>query len=352
MITIALLPGDGVGEEVLAGPIRIARWLEDHGHLRCTGPWPLGASSYGASGDLSPESTLAACDDADALLLGAVGDHPGVDLTGVRPELALIGLRERYDLRVSIRQVWRGTEAPLTFVRNLLGGAYAAASKRQESDGTGPASDLFELEPDRIRELAEIALGYIRRSPSAELVSVDKANLLATSRLWRRVVSEVAEAADAPVRHVYVDRMAFELGSLDCPESVILTEGLFGDILSDLASGRAGSIAMCSSASVNPHPPSGSRCAGLFEPVHGSAPRRAGRDQVNPIGGYLALTALLDWFPETAKWAPLVRDALAVAVANGPLTYDMAPAGTTPVATSEFSARVDDAFWQLAEGAG
>jgi isocitrate/isopropylmalate dehydrogenase len=345
MITIALVPGDGVGPEVLDGPSRIARWLAERGVLEVTGPWPVGASSFAATGEGLPAATLAATEEADALLLGAVGEHPGVSLGDHRPELALIGLREHFDLRVSIRQVWRGGRPPLTFVRNLLGGAYGSTTRR-ESDGVSPASDLFELAPDRIRELAEIAIGYVKAS-DAQLVSVDKANLLATSRLWRRVVSEVAEAHDVPVRHVYVDRMAYELGSSEPPEAVVLTEGLFGDILSDLASGRAGSIALCGSASVRPVTTEpGARCVGLFEPVHGSAPLHAGKDRVNPAGGYLALAALLEWFPETAKWAVLVREALGTSLGSGPLTYDMAPPGAVVASTSELSARTNEHFFE------
>jgi isocitrate/isopropylmalate dehydrogenase len=343
MIRVALLPGDGVGQEVLDGPAAILRALADRDIVEVTGPWPVGASAFAATGEGLPATTLRACEEADAILLGAVGEHPGVPLAGHRPELALIGLREHFDLRVSVRQVWRGRRTPLTFVRNLLGGAYGKG--RVESDGTTAASDVLELHPDRIRELAEIALGYVAVS-KARLLSVDKANLLATSRLWRRVVTQVASEHDVPVRHVYVDRMAYELGCAEPPEAVVLSEGLFGDILSDLASGRAGSIALCGSASVRPATPGDEspRCVGLFEPVHGSAPLRAGQNRVNPCGGYLALAMLFEWFEETDKWAVHVREAVAEALAHGPLTYDMAPEGAPVASTSELSDRINAAF--------
>jgi len=342
MITVALLPGDGVGTEVLAGPAELLADLERRELVRVTGPWPVGASSFAATGDGLPEATMRACEEADAILLGAVGEHPGLPLTDFRPEIALIGLREHFDLRVSVRQVWRGGDAPLTFVRNLLGGAYG--NQRTESDGSRSASDTLELSPDRIRELADIAIGYVRTS-GADLISVDKANLLATSRLWRRLVSEAAAANAVPVRHVYVDRMAYELGCMAPPEAVVLTEGLFGDILSDLSAGRAGSIALCGSASVRPPRPTDTlRCVGLFEPVHGSAPRRAGQDKVNPVGGYLALAMLLEWFGETEKFAPAVRRAVADALAGSSLTYDMARPGAPVATTSELSARINAAF--------
>ena len=348
MIRVALLPGDGVGSEVLNGPAQLLRELERRGSLAVTGPWPVGASAVAATGHGLPSETLRACEDADAMLLGAVGEQPGVPLDSYRPELALIGLREHFDLRVSVRQVWRGRSTPLTFVRNLLGGAYG--NGRVESDGSGPASDVFELQPERIRELAEIAIGYVKMS-GARLLSVDKANLLATSRLWRRVVTQVAAEHDVAVRHVYVDRMAYELGCSEPPEAVVLSEGLFGDILSDLASGRAGSIALCGSASVRPTTAAGDdrRCIGLFEPVHGSAPLRAGQNRVNPCGGYLALAMLLEWFEETEKLATHVREAVAEALARGPLTYDMAPAGGPVATTSELSERINAAFLERLE---
>ncbi|HWB66087.1 MAG TPA: isocitrate/isopropylmalate family dehydrogenase [Mycobacteriales bacterium] len=343
MISIALLPGDGVGPEVLDGPARLLDALAARDVVSVTGPWPVGASAFGSLGDGLPAKTVEACEQSDAILLGAVGDHPGVDVPGYRPELSLIGLREHFDLRVSIRQVWRGDEQPLTVVRNLLGGAYGSAG-RQESDGSQPASDLLELSPERIRELAEIAAGYVALSETP-LLSVDKANLLATSRLWRQVVSQVAAAHDIPVRHVYVDRMAFELGAGVPPSAVLVTEGLFGDILSDLACGRVGSIALCGSASVRPTTPGDPRrCAGLFEPVHGSAPKRAGQNRVNPCGGYLALAMLLEWFPETEKWAAQVRAAVSHALQDGPLTYDMAAPGDPVASTDELSARINAAF--------
>ena len=120
-----------------------------------------------------------------------------------------------------------------------------------------------------------------------------------------------------------------------------LTEGIFGDILSDLAAGRAGSIALCGSASVHPGPPSQGRCVGLFEPVHGSAPRHVGTNRVNPAGAYLALIALFEWFSETAELAPVVADALGHVLDSGPFTYDLAPEGTEPVSTDAFADAVN-----------
>jgi isocitrate/isopropylmalate dehydrogenase len=341
VIRVALLPGDGIGPEVLDGPVTVLRALAETGRVEVTGPWPVGASAYAKEGTGLPEATLRACEDADAIFLGAVGEHPGVPVDAYRPELALIGLREHFDLRISIRQVSRPSQPPLTIVRNLLGGAYGDVSTRQESAGVGPARDELELGVAQIEELAAIACDELARTGGDRLVSVDKANLFATSRLWRRVVTRVAHERGVVVRHVYVDRCALELAHGDEVGDVLVTEGIFGDILSDVAAGRAGSIALCGSASVHPGPPRHGRCTGLFEPVHGSAPRHAGARRANPSGAYLALAALLEWFAETEDLGRSVRTALSQALDTGPLTYDLAGPGRPVATTDEVAARVN-----------
>ncbi|MCY4663570.1 MAG: isocitrate/isopropylmalate family dehydrogenase, partial [Acidimicrobiaceae bacterium] len=299
---IAVLPGDGVGAEVVVGPVKLLEAIADAGLIELTGPWPVGASAFGELGTGLPEPTLAACDDCDAMFFGAAGEHPGVSLDDYRPEHSIIGLRQRYDLRVSIRSIVRidsgagdgGAARPLIVLRNLLGGAYGAASTRTESDGSDPACDEVVLTPEQIAELAGMACDMVEQGLASQIVSVDKANLMATSRLWRSTTQRVADARGVPLRHTYVDRMAFELAHDDVvADTVVLTEGIFGDILSDLAAGRAGSIALCGSASVNPGVPTKGRCVGLFEPVHGSGPRHFGQGRGKPAGGYLALGALL-----------------------------------------------------------
>ena len=350
---IAVLPGDGVGAEVVAGPAELLQVVADAGRIELTGPWPVGASAFGEMGTGLPAPTLAACDSCDAMFFGAAGEHPGVSLDDYRPEHSIIGLRQRYDLRVSIRTIvrigtssatdkGRGAPQPLIVLRNLLGGAYGTASTRTESDGSDAACDEVILTPGQITELAEMACDLVEQGLASSIVSVDKANLMATSRLWRSTTQRVADARGVPLRHTYVDRMAFELAHDDVvADTVVLTEGIFGDILSDLAAGRAGSIALCGSASVNPGPPTQGRCVGLFEPVHGSAPRHFGQGRVNPSGAYLALAALLEWFPETAELGPPITAALSEALQAGPLTYDLTPAGGQPVGTESFAAAVN-----------
>ena len=342
---VAVLPGDGVGAEVVAGPVELLEAIAGAGRIELTGPWPVGASAFGELGTGLPADTLAACDDSDAMFFGAAGEHPGVSLDDYRPEHSIIGLRQRYDLRVSIRNIVRAGEGgghPLIVLRNLLGGAYGAASTRTESDGTDAACDEVILTPDQITELAEMACDLVEQGLASSIVSADKANLMATSRLWRSITGQVAEKRGVPLRHTYIDRMAFELAHDDVvADTVVLTEGIFGDMLSDLAAGRAGSIALCGSASVNPGPPVQGRCVGLFEPVHGSAPRHTGKGKVNPSGAYLALAALLEWFPETAELGPPVTAALSEALQAGPLTYDLALDGTDPASTASFAAAVN-----------
>ncbi len=342
---IAVLPGDGVGAEVVAGPVELLEAIAEAGRIELTGPWPVGASAFGELGTGLPADTLAACDDCDAMFFGAAGEHPGVSLDAYRPEHSIIGLRQRYDLRVSIRNIVRAGERsgrPLIVLRNLLGGAYGAADTRTESDGSNAAGDEVILTPAQIAELAEMACDLVEQGLASSIVSADKANLMATSRLWRSITGQVAEARGVPLRHTYIDRMAFELAHDDVvADTVVLTEGIFGDMLSDLAAGRAGSIALCGSASVNPGPPVQGNCVGLFEPVHGSAPRHTGKGKVNPSGAYLALAALLEWFEETAELGPPVTEALSEALQAGPLTYDLAPTGTQPASTGSFAAAVN-----------
>ncbi len=344
MIQFAVLPGDGIGGEVLAGPLGLLEALAQDGRLSFSGPWAVGASAYLACGEGLPAETLAACEAADVILFGAVGEHPGFQAGTYRPELALLQLRELFDLRISVRQVWRQGQAPLTIVRNLLGGAYGSAATRQESDGRRPASDLVQLDPEQIREVVTIAGDYARRAGTS-LLSVDKANLLATSRLWRRVAALVADECGLACRHVYVDRFAFDLAKFGLPDAVVVTEGLFGDILSDLATARAGSIALCSSASIHPGGPHRGRCVGLFEPVHGTGPDIAGRGIANPAGAYLALAAAFEWFPGTADLAHRLRLALAQALDVGPRTADLAAPGEPVATTAEFAAQVNARFW-------
>lgn len=345
MIRIALLPGDGVGEEVLEGPTRLLHRLAEQRLVEVTGPWPVGARAAADEGSVLPDRTLAACDAADALLLGAVGEDPRVPAEVCpRPELALHQLRERYDLRISVRDIPVDADHDLTVVRNLAGGSYGGAADRQESVDGSEAHDVLRLTPERVAEVVHLACDLVAQRPGGRLVSVDKANLYATGRLWRRTATEVAAQRGIPVEHRYVDRAAFEIGSGAEVPSVLVTEGLLGDVLSDLAAGRAGSPALCGSASVHPGEPVQGRCVGLFEPAHGSAPRRALKQQVDPLGGFLALVSLLKHFDSTRAVGERLLAATRTVLRDGPWTYDLAPAGTAAVSTGEVADAVLAAY--------
>jgi isocitrate/isopropylmalate dehydrogenase len=339
---IAVLPGDGIGTEVLSGPLALLRSLDGSGPVEVSGPWPVGASAYADTGEVVPEETLRACEGADVLLLGAVGEHPGADPAAYRKPSALWTLRTHFDLRLSVREVVRPAGGPLVVVRNLLGGAYGDPRTRREGDRDVPAEDRLGLSWDQIAEVARTSCDVLARFPGHRLMSADKANLFATSRLWRAVVNHVADERAVAVEHRYVDRLAYELAR-DLPPAVIVTEGIFGDILSDVAAARAGSIALCSSASINPGLPRAGRCRGVFEPVHGSAPRRAGLGIVNPTGAYLALAAALESDADAQPIGVSVRRAVLATIRSGVRTYDM-PGKNSPVPTDVFSGHVNDAF--------
>jgi LDH2 family malate/lactate/ureidoglycolate dehydrogenase/isocitrate/isopropylmalate dehydrogenase len=345
VIRVAFLPGDGVGAEVLDGPTRLLHRLAADGAVEVTGPWPVGARAAAATGDVLPEETLAACDAADALLLGAVGEDPRVPAEVCpRPEVALHRLRERYDLRVSVRGIPFPDGRELTVVRNLAGGSYGGADDRLFRPDGSEAADVLRLTRERVAEVVHLACDELERRGGGRLVSVDKANLYATGRLWRQVATEVTRERGVAVEHRYVDRAAYELGAGAKVPDVLVTEGLLGDVLSDLAAGRAGSPALCGSASVHPGEPVRGRCVGLFEPAHGSAPRRALRDQADPLGGFLALAALLRHFPATRELGERVRAAVDTVLRSGPWTYDLVPEGTPPASTTAVADAVLAAF--------
>lgn len=338
---IAWLPGDGVGFEVTQGAVELLRSPVLADLVEVTGPWPIGATGFHQTGELRPAETFEACRESDAILLGAVGDDPAVSKADCpRPELSLKSLRQEFDLRVSVREVLSPQDCQVTMVvRNILGGAYTGEEHHEESDGVSTrAADRIVLTPDQVEEIAHIAFDLTGDSPERRVISVDKWSLYATSRLWRSVVDRVAAERGVKVDNVLVDRAAFELASDRPLPEMVITEGLFGDILSDLISGRAGSPALCGSATIRPS--GGSGCSGLYEPAHGSSPARTGKDVANPSGAFLALAMLLETDDATTHVADGLRKALLQELRSDAVTYDLAPAGSTPVGTREFAERV------------
>jgi len=348
MTTIALLPGDGIGAEILDGPVAYLRHLARDGvPIELSGPWPYGTTGWLQTGSTLPDETIAACRNADVILSGAVGTHPGVTAEECpNPEAALIELRHLFDLRVSVRTVRVPGGDDVVIVRNITGGAYAGPDQRVESDGLRDAEDHIVLNPVRVQEVFDIAVEHVRTHPGRRIMSVDKASVYATSRLWRRISRATAAATGLVIDDVNVDRAAYELVKDEDLPAVIVTEGLFGDILSDIVCARAGSPALCGSATVNPDRDFGSGVTALFEPAHGSSPHRTGTRRSNPTGAWLALAALLEWCPDLAALGlhKAVRDSLDSVLDAGAPTYDLARSGEATLDLDEFNERVLEAL--------
>jgi 3-isopropylmalate dehydrogenase len=265
---VVLLPGDGVGPEVALEVRRVLERLLPDLELE---ERPFGATAIRAVGNPLPEETLGACRAADAVLKGPIGD-PEFDAADVRPEQGLLRLRAELDVYANLRPA-RDRGVDLLIVRELVGGLYFGPRGVRE-DGT--AFDTCEYHPRDVERVARRAFA-LARGRRSHLTSVDKANVLETSRLWRRVVDEVArDFGDVSVEHVLVDNAAMQLAVAPERFDVLLTENMFGDILSDLAAAMTGGLGLAPSASLGDGGP------GLFEPVHGSAPDIAGRGIANP----------------------------------------------------------------------
>jgi 3-isopropylmalate dehydrogenase len=274
---VAVLPGDGIGPEVTAEAIRVldALGIEHSQH-------PFGGNAILAGGTPLPDATLAACRGADAILLGAVG-LPELEGKPVRPEQGLLGLRKELGVYANLRPA-QAEGIDLLIVRELVGGLYFGA-KGTRDDGTW--FDTCEYSRPEVERIARRAF-VLARERGGRLTSVDKVNVLHTSRLWRDVVTELGagEYSDVPLDHALVDSFAMVI--VQAPETidVVLTENTFGDILSDIAAAVTGGLGLAASASLGDDGP------GLYEPVHGSAPQIVGQGIANPAG-MLRSTALL-----------------------------------------------------------
>ncbi len=277
---IACLPGDGIGPEVLDQGVRVLESLPLDLEIQRL---PFGGSAIDDLGDPLPAETLASCRAARAVLLGAVGG-PRWDGGAIRPEQGLIGLRKALDVYANLRPARLG-EVDMMIVRELVGGLYYGARGVRE-DGT--VFDTCEYHPSQIERVARRAFA-IAEGRRGSLVSVDKANVLDTSRLWRRVVGELAHEFPAvELRHALVDSFAMEIVSSPERIDVVVTENTFGDILSDVAAAVTGGLGLAASASLGDEGP------GIFEPVHGSAPDIAGTGSANPAAMLRSVALLLD----------------------------------------------------------
>ena len=341
---IVVLPGDGIGPEVTTAAVAVLRAVgrryrhrfELHEHA-------IGGAAIDACGDPLPAATLAACRSADAVLLGAVGGPQWSDPRAkVRPEQGLLALRKALGLYANLRPVRPHPAAygaapikqhllagvDLLVVRELTGGIYFGAKTR---DGNR-ASDLCEYSVGEVERVVRRACALARQR-RGHVTSVDKANVLETSRLWREVATSVAadEFPEITLEHQLVDSMAMHLLARPRAFDVIVTENMFGDILTDEASMLAGSMGLLPSASL------GDGHLGLYEPIHGSAPDIAGRGIANPCGAILSVAMLLRHSLGLALETDCVEQAVSATLDDGVLGADLAPAraaGTAQVAAA------------------
>ncbi len=331
---IAILNGDGIGPEVTAQAIKvlnsIASLFNHHFEYREA---LIGADAIDKTGEALPIETVDICLDSDAVLFGAVG-HPKYDndpSAKVRPEQGILGIRKALQLFANIRPVTTYETlqhlSPLKpkqlegvdciIFRELTGGIYFG--KKNTSEDGNYASDECSYSRLEIERIAHLAFQYAQKPErKKKLTLVDKANVLDTSRLWRKVVQEIAKQySDVAVDYMFVDNAAMQLIINPKQFDVILTENMFGDIISDEASVLAGSLGMLPSASVG-------NGTALFEPIHGSYPQAAGKDIANPNGSILSAAMLLDHFGLTEE-AQLVRNAVDWTLQNNFVTKDIDP---------------------------
>ena len=311
---IACLPGDCIGPEVMAVAKRIlgelAPELELQDHL-------FGGAAIRATGTSLPEATLEACRSADAVLKAPIGD-PEFDAADVRPEQGMLRLRAELDVYANLRPARLGA-VDLLIVRELVGGLYFGARGVRE-DGT--VFDTCEYHPREVERIARRGF-ELARERRGHLTSVDKANVLETSRMWRRVVREVAvDYPDIVVEDMLVDNAAMQLASSPEQFDVIVTENMFGDILSDLAAAMTGGLGLAPSASLGDSGP------GIFEPVHGSAPDIAGRGIANPAAMLRSTALMLDHGLGRSDEARTLEAAVDVALREQP-TPDLGGSAST-----------------------
>ncbi len=340
---VAVLPGDGIGPEIVAQACRILRKLDLGIELQEA---PVGGAAYAASGDPLPEATLALAREADAVLFGAVGD-PRYDTLerAKRPEQAILGLRKALGLFANLRpaqvhpelaaasalkpEVVSGLD--ILIVRELTGDIYFGEPKgfRTLEGGAREGFDTMRYSEPEIRRIARVAFEAARKR-GKRVCSVDKANVLETSQLWRETVTAEAKAyPDIELTHMYVDNCAMQLVRAPKQFDVIVTGNLFGDILSDEASMLTGSIGMLPSASLD------ASGKGLYEPIHGSAPDIAGKDQANPLATLLSAAMMLRYSLGQEAAAARIEAAVARVLRDGLRTPDIYTEGCRRVGTAE-----------------
>lgn len=332
--SITLLPGDGIGPEIVAEARRVLETVASRfGHTFSLSEELVGGCAIDATDSALPEASLAACKASDGVLLGAVGgpkwDDPNA---AVRPEQGLLALRKELALYANLRPVTlhpalasasplkeeRLAGVDIMVVRELTGGIYFGSPRfREEKDGVTRAVDTLEYRDFEVRRMVELAC-KIAKGRKSRVTSVDKANVLESSRLWRQVANEVAALHPAiTLDHQLVDSAAMRLITQAASFDVIVTGNMFGDILSDEASVLTGSLGLLPSASL------GEGTLGLYEPIHGSAPDIAGQGVANPMGTILSTAMLLRHSLGLENEAAAVEKAVFDAVTEGARTRDL-----------------------------
>jgi 3-isopropylmalate dehydrogenase len=352
---IAVLPGDGIGPEIIAQATQVLRRLD----LAIeTKEAPVGGAGYEASGEPLPSSTLALAKEADAVLFGAVGDARYDALERAkRPEQAILGLRRELGLFANLRpaqvhpelagasalkpEVVAGLD--ILIVRELTGDIYFGQPRGiRDVSGTREGFDTMRYNEAEIRRIARVGFEAARRrnkGGSRRLCSVDKANVLETSQLWREIVTDEAKNyPDVELTHMYVDNCAMQLVRNPKQFDVIVTGNLFGDILSDEASMLTGSIGMLPSAALD------ERGKGLYEPIHGTAPDIAGKGVANPLAAILSAAMMLRYSLNQPGAADRIEDAVRKVLRAGLRTADIHTPGTRRVGTAEMGAAVLEAL--------
>ncbi|MBM7698185.1 3-isopropylmalate dehydrogenase [Kurthia huakuii] len=343
---ITALPGDGIGPEIVSSAVQVLQAIaHKYNHTFHIAVGAIGGAAIDQFNDPLPQETIELCEASDAILLGAVGgpkwDNNPSDL---RPEKGLLRIRKHFDLFSNLRPVQaipsmlqssplkeeNVKDVDLLIVRELTGGLYFG--ERNRDDET--AYDTLTYSRKEIERIVDNAF-QLARLRSKRLTSVDKANVLDTSRLWRQIVDEKkADYPDVEVEHSLVDSTAMKLITNPASYDVIVTENMFGDILSDEASVITGSLGVLPSASMR------GDNFGLYEPVHGSAPDIAGKGIANPAATILSAAMLLQYTFELADEAKEIEQAVARVFEQGFFTGDMAPKGTAALSTNEWTEKV------------
>ena len=352
-VSLAVLPGDGIGPDVTAEAVKVLEAVGSRfGHEFRLDYGLVGGVAIDETGEALTGDTLRMCRSAQAVILGAVGgpkwdSNPGAR---VHPEDGLLALRKGLGLFANLRpvrvfpvlvdstnlkpEVIRGVD--FMFVRELTGGLYFGRPKRQWRTSRGRrATDSMSYSEQEIERIVRVGFELALRRDK-RLVSVDKANVLESSRLWRQVAMEVADDyPDVELEHMLVDACSMRIIQNPTYFDVVVTENTFGDILTDEASMLAGSMGMLASASLAGVPQEGVNIFGMYEPIHGSAPRRAGLDMVNPIAIILSVAMMLRYSFGLAREAQVVESAVDGVLEEGYRTYDIMAEGKVKVGTGK-----------------